>query len=652
MSFLDQEKRIRKRNSSMSVNKQNQASAAQTPVAPAATQTPFVAPQTQQPQAPQQMQAPAALPVSGGIGSLNARFSRSGRADGNDARTTKAFVAFSEARTEAIEQQDLSDGFHLFRFDRTAHQVAMASILVLKLVDNRGKPAILVKALPIVDNSVNVKPKTFQIANGFSTFDKFETKPDASDIFTPLYWSRIVAHVRQVTGHPGADVYNAGPQAIHAEFDFDDKLVVRNLLIKAVNSVEDTMARLSDERPFSLATDMQSADEILAATIDYTGTPMESNTGIPQRADIVVTLQRRKKQGQNVQENEYYDADSQLNSVAMFTDLEYSPQQVQQVYGMPQGPVPAPFMPALVVTAVKQAGWIMANTPEMYFFSLGNAFRATNGQGWAKQFLPTIGRIKDPRDIGAVGYLTAAGIKVETKSDTFTEQDFAGLMFSQVQQNPVIMIDLDRMGDNSFIETMIIDSMGGANEQAAKAGLIRILCNLYGRDNFTSVFDVANEWLFRPYGTDFQLGYYPDENGEKRDRRDLDTLYALNACDGVVAEFMDWYAAKCNPNVHPEVRLKKSEQYDKQYLGNVTSAGRVTRAIINPKLVAAMDAAQLKAGIAVTMDNVGSVFGGQRFQGNMALAGMNVQGVANVTSYIQNQNVYAPSVGGATGLMY
>jgi hypothetical protein len=633
----------------MSVNSSKTAALnVQPTMAPAA---PVVTPQSQPAQVTQTMQP--ALPVSNGIGGLNRTFSRSGRADGNDARTTEAFVAFSEAQKEAIEQQDLSDTFHLFRFDRTAHQVAMASILVLKLVDNRGKPAILVKALPIVDASAIVKPKTFQIANGFSTFDKFESKPDSGDIFTPLYWGRIVAHVRQVTGHPDATVYNAGPQDIHAEFDFKDKIAVRNLLIKAVNSVEDTMARLSDERPFSLATDMQSADEILAATIDYTGTPVESNTGIPQRADMVVSLQRRKKHSnQQVQENEYYDADSQLNSVSMFVDLEYSPQQVQQVFGMPAGPLPPPFMPALVITAVKQANWIMANTPEMYFFALGNAYRATNGQGWAKQFLPTIGRIKDPRDIGAVGYLTANGLKVETKSETFTEQDFAGLMFSQVQQNPVIMIDLNRMGDNSFVETMIIDSMGGPNEQAAKAGLIRILCNLYGRENFTSLFDVNNEWLFRPYGTDFHLGYYPDENGEKRDRRDLDTLYALNACDGVVAEFMDWYAAKCNPNVHAEVRLKKSEQYDKQYLGNVTYAGRVTRAIANPKLIAAMDAAQVKAGIAVTMDNIGSVFGGQRFQGNVGLVGMNVQGIASVASYIQNQNVYAPAVGGMTGLMY
>lgn len=182
--------------------------------------------------------------------------------------------------------------------------------------------------------------------------------------------------------------------------------------------------------------------------------------------------------------------------------------------------------------------------------------------------------------------------------------------------------------------------------------MIRVLCNLYGRENFTSLFDTTTEWLFRPYGTDFTLGYYPDENGEKRDNRDLDTLYALNASDGVQAEFMDWYGAKCNTGVHAEVRRKKMGQYDKQYLGNVTPAGRVTRAIINPKLIAAMDAAGLKAGIAVTMDNIGSVFGGQRFQGNMSLAGLNVQGVANVATYMQNQNVYAPVGAGGTGMQY
>lgn len=590
--------------------------------------------------------------ATSGASGINSRFSRSGRADGTDARTTKALVAFDEAAKEAIAQQDLADTFHLFRFDRVAHQVAMASILILKLVDNRGTPAIIVKALPIVDNSVPVKPKTFQIANGFSAYDNFEVKPDSCDIFTPLYWSRIVTYVRQVTGHSQAVVLNAGPQDIHAEFNFDDKQAVRNLLIKSVNSVEDALARLGDERPFSLAEDMQNNDEILAASIDYTGTPVESNTGLPQRADIVVSLQRRPKANKNGQENEFYDADSKLNSVSMFADLEYMPQVAQQVYGMPVGPTPPPFLPALVVTAVKQASWIMANTPEMYFFALGNAYRATVGQNWAKSFLPTVGRIKDPRDIGAVGYLTAQGLKLDTKTDNFSEQDFASLMASQVQMHPVFMIDLNRMGDNSYVESMIADSLDGPNSEAAKAGLIRVFCNLYGRENFTSLFDTNTEWLFKAYGTDFTLGYYPDENGEKRDTRDLDTLYALNACAGIQAEFMDFYGAKCNPGVHAEVRRKKLDQYAKQYLGNVTSAGRVTRVIINPKLVAAMDAASMRSNIAVTMDNIGSVFGGQRFQGNVGLAGMNVQGVANVATYVQNQNVYAPAGMGGTGMQY
>uniref|UniRef100_A0AB39CCQ2 Nuclear shell protein n=1 Tax=Pseudomonas phage RVTF4 TaxID=3236931 RepID=A0AB39CCQ2_9VIRU len=634
----------------MSVNKGNTQK-------PAAAQTQFVQPAVQQaaPQQTAQVTAPMQpTPIAAGMSQLNRSFARSGRADGNDARLTKALVAFTEAGKEAIEQQDLADNFHIFRFDRTAHQVAMGSILVLKLVDNRGTPAILVKALPILDNSVPIKPKTFQIQNGYNAFDKYEVKPDASDIFTPLYWSRIVSYVRTATGHPNAAVYNAGPQEIHSEFDFEDRGLVRNLLIKAVNSVEDAMGRLSDERPFSLATDMQSQDEILAATIDYTGIQAETNTGLPIRSDIAVSLQRRKKQhqGQQVQENEYYDADSQLNTVHMFVDLEYSPQQVQQIYGMPaSAPVP-PFVPALVVTAVKQANWIMANTPEMYFFSLGNAYRATNGQGWAKVFLPTIGRTKDPRDIGATGYLSPKGLKVETKSDTFTEADFAGLMFSQVQQNPVIMLDLDRMGDNSYVETMILDSLGGPNAEAAKAGIIRILCNLYGRENFLSVFDAATDWLFQPYGTDFNLGHYPGEDGGMRDRRDLDTLAALNFSEGLQSEFMDWYGAKCNPNVHPEVRRKKSEVYDKQYLGNVTYTGRVTRVLVNPKLIAAMDAASSKAGLQITMDNVGSIFGAQRFQGNMNLQGMNVMGVANVQNYLSNQVQYAPSIQGGTGMQY
>jgi hypothetical protein len=605
---------------------------------------------------PQQGQpaAQAQRPVTGGISQINERFGRTGRAEGSDARSTKALTVFAEQAKQCIATQDLLDDFTLYRFDRNQHRVGMSAILVTKVArDAQGKTVIVVRPLIVVDNHAVLKPKVFQIPNGYNV-DNFEVKPDAVDVFTPLYWARLAAYVQVAAGHPTADVRSAGPLSLHGDFDLEDNALVRNVLITSVNRCDDMVARLGNERPFSLATDVKGSDEQLAARIDYSALPVHTTTGVPVRNDICVSLNRVKKPGQGqVQENEYFDADSNFNQVSLFVNLEIPPQQVpqQQVYGMPPMPPAPPFVPAIVITAVRQANWIMANTLEMHLFAMANSFLVTVGQSWARAFVPSIGKKKDPRDIGAIGYLVA-GKKVETKSATFTEQEFAGLMYTQVQQNPIFMIDLDRLGDNAHIDAIYIDAMGGPRRQQAQEAIIRAAHNLYGRENFMALFDHNKEPIITPYGADFHLGYYADEDGELRDIRDLDTLAALNASEGLKDEFMDFYATRANTNVHSEVRLKKSDSYDKQYLGNVTYTGRVHRGMFNPKFIQACNAAAINAGISIGMENVGSVFGGQRFTGNANLTGFAVTGMAQVAPLMNNQQGFAMPMGSTTGTVY
>lgn len=587
--------------------------------------------QAQAPQVNVQQSRPLHVPSVPGTAGMNSNFVRTGRSDGIDARATKALTAFEEARIDAISQQALKDDFQLFRFDRAANQVAMASILIVKKVVVSNQASLVVKALLVVDNNAVIKPKTVRLPNGFGGFDDISRKPYADEIFSASYWNRVQSFLTKQTGVER--VINAGPQEIHGHYDYDDKSAVRDLLIKAVNSADEIVAQLYHETPFSLTTHVKTDSEVLVASIDVSDDrpQLVSNTGVPIRSDILITQKRvRKDQHGQQQDNEFYEADEQLSTVAAFVNLEYVPSEpVRDGYGQVIAPAKPPFLASIVVTAVRQASWIMANTPEMYFHALANAYRVTDNHAWAKAFLPAVGREKDPRDIGATGYLIK-GAKEETKSDTFSPEDYAGLMNNTVQKDPAFMIDLDRTGDNSYIDSMILDSLVGPGE--ARTAIITVLQNLYGRDNFNKAFDVENEWLFKPYGTDFRLGSYPGENGELRDRRDLDTLYGLNACDGIEAEFMDFYGSVCNLELHPEARQRKADTYDKRYLGTVNYAGRVTRVIVNPKLLLAMDVCAQRAGVATSTENVQSIFGGQRFTGNSQLAGMGV-----VSTYAQHQ---------------
>lgn len=605
-----------------------------------------------QPQA-QQSTGPAPTPPHArGITGFNDRFNRTGRVEGSDQRSTTALTKMREVADAAIAHQDLQDDFHLFRFDRDAHQVGMAALLIVKLSkDAQGKEVIVVRPLVLENDAIRLKPKTVLVQNGMTT-ENIEIKPQAQDVFTNQYWTKITEYLRTATGHKTASVRLAGAKAVESEFDFNDATLVRNLLVTSVNRCEDVLARLNNEAPFTLAEDLKAQDEQLTARIDFTGTPVHDTTGNPIRSDIVVSMNRTKKNAGQV-ENEYYDADSNFNQVAAYVQLEYSPQPVtQQFYGQPAGPTPPPFIPAIVITDVRQAPWIMANTTEMFLYALSNAFRVTVNQAWAKSLLPSVGVAKDPRDIGALGLLTQAQAKLETKSDTFTDADFAALLYQLVNPNPIFMIDLNRMGDNSAIEGMFLDAQGGPNQVQATAAIIKACHNLYGRENFTQFFDHTKEAIITPYGAELQTGYYLDAHGEKQDIRALDNLAVLNFCEGNIQEFMSFYATLCNRAVPMELRLKQAENFHRMYLGQVTYTGRVTRSVFNPKFIQAMDSAGVACGVNVAMDNLTSVFGGQRFTGNTNLGGFAVTGTAQVAAGPGSTGTYAGQVGGVTGMQY
>lgn len=606
-------------------------------------QTAAPAPQMQQTQQGPKVQTQT---LQGGAGNLNSIFQRSGRTDGGDARASEALAVFNKLKEEAIAQQDLHDDFLVFRFDRDQNRVGYSALLVVKRAAINGQQVIVTRPLVMPNDQITLPTKKLTIQNGMHQ-ETIEAEADVQDVFTTQYWNRICDSIRQQTGKHDAMVINAGPTVIPADFDLKDELVLKQLLIKSVNLCDDMLAKRSGEQPFSVAM-LKGTDETLAARLNFTGKPMHDSLGYPIRSDILVSLNRVKKPGQ--QENEFYEAEDKLNQVSCFVNLEYTPQPQQAIYGAPQQTQQLPpLTPAIVITDVRQAEWLKANTMELYLFALSNAFRVTANQSWARSLLPQLGKVKDMRDIGAIGYLSRLAARVETKTETFTDQNFAELLYNMVRPSPVFMSDLNRFGDNAAIENVFIDALGGVNQQRAVAAIIAGVNNLIG-GGFEKFFDHNTMPIIQPYGTDIQLGYYLDGEGEKQDRRDLDVLGALNASDGNIQEWMSWYGTQCNVAVHPELRARQSKNFDRQYLGNsVTYTTRAHRGIWNPKFIEALDKAIASVGLTVAMDNVAQVFGAQRFSGNLAIADYAVTGTAQVSSGLVSNGGYNPQFGVGQG---
>lgn len=605
--------------------------------------------QEQRQAAPQQGQPQQ---FAGGIGNVNSFFDRSGKTQGGDARSSEALQILNSLKTQAVAQQDLVDDFTILRFDRDQNQVGWSSLVIVKTISLNGKPVIAIRPLIMPNPGIELGTTKHTISTGMHQ-EIIESEVDVATVFSKKYYARLVSFVQSTVGKPTAEVVLAGAYPIPADFDLKTgELALRALLIKSVNACDDFLARKSGEGAFNIGI-LRGDQETLAAKIDTRDQPVHDVLGNPIRSDVVVSMQRVKRQGQS-QENEYYEHDVKLNQVSMFTNLEYL-QQAQQapVFGQQaQQVVQAPCVAAVVITDVRQADWIKANTPEMYWLALSNAYRSTHGHAWARPFVPTTGKAKDLRDIGALGWLSQLQNKIDTKSASFDDAQFGALMLQMVQQQPVFQIDLNRLGENGPVDGMMLDACGGENQVRAVNAIVRQISNLIGGD-FKQFFDYTTQPILTKTGQIIDLGNWIDESGDKRDRRDLDNLAAMNAAEGNMQEWWGFYGSQQNTGLHPAIRNKQSRNYDRQYLGNtVTYTGKAERCTLNPKFIEALDAAICAAGLQVTMDNTSVLNSGQRFMGNTAIQQFMVNGQANVTTFNGGQQSYGAQNTAGVGSFY
>lgn len=614
-------------------------------------QAQVAAPTQQKPQQQAPVMETSRQQFQGGIGNVNAMFERSGKTQGGDARSSEALQLFNRLKDQAVAQQDLRDDFTILRFDRDQQQVGWSSLVVAKTITLNGKPVIAVRPLLMPNTAIELPARKDVIQNGMHQ-ETIETETTVTDVFSKKYFARLASFVQSQFAKPNAEVVLAGAYPIPAELVLkDSELQLRDLLIKSVNACDDFLARKSGERPFSLDI-LKGQDETLTAKIDTRDLTVANTVGDPIRSDIVVSMQRVKRQGQQ-QENEFYEADVKLNQVSMFSNLEYHQNQTQQsMFPGQQVQHVAPCVAAVVITDVRQAPWIKANTPEMYWLAKSNAFRSTHGHAWARPFLPQTGKTKDLRDIGALGWLSQLQAKIDTKAAAFDDAQFGQLMLQMVQQKPVFQIDLNRLGENGPIDGMLLDAAGGEKQGIATATIMRQISNLINGD-FSKFFDHTTQPILVKTGQIIDLGYYLDEDGEKRDRRELDNLGALNAAEGNLGEWWGYYGSQQNTQIHPALRAKQSRNYDRQYLGNtVTYTGKAERCTYNPKFIEALDAAIVAAGLHVTMDNTSVLNSGQRFSGNSVIGQFMVGGVANVATFGGQQGGFGPQNTAGVGSFY
>jgi hypothetical protein len=581
------------------------------------------------------------------LGDVNSVLARGGKADNTQGRAGELLTALTAAGKAAVASQNLSPEYDLVRFDRDQHRVGVGAILVLRSFRKGSDTYISVRPLLVDNKQVSLKPRILNIGN-----ERIEIPTYVADVLSDEYWNRVVRHVQEHVSNTTAIVANAGYLEVPADFDVSEKNIsdVTKLLTTSVNRCDDVLARVNGETPFNISS-FKAQNEVLTAKLDLSGTPRFDVFGQPIRSDITVLMNRSIK-GQS-DADPFYDADTQFSSVSCYVNLEYAPPVQQQGYAPAAIQETQLFTPTIVITDVRQASWISANTPELYFLALSNAYRVTAGTAWAGSLLPDVAKKEDPRDIGALTYLTKDAKKTKTKSDTFTPAHFGELMYLLVRPNPTFLIDVNPVGENAAIENVLVMAASdGPQREKAVAMLVNALNNLTS-GNFSQQFDHTKHHLIRMYGTDVHRGYYLDEREDRHDLRDLGTLEALNASGGNIQEFIAYYRTMCDTSINPEIRLKQRAGYERQYLSqNLVINGKYHRLVWTPEFILALDNSVKAAGVSVDVENVSTVYGTQRFTGNTAVTQFAVNQQASYGMGGQvGGNTYGLTGGTAAGTM-
>lgn len=527
-------------------------------------------------------------------------------------------------KLEALMGRNFKEGFEnsfkLLVLDNNASNVGpLSSILVCYHERGPEKDHLAVYTL-LVEASASRLQNRFINVGGRNV----EVETVAGDVFNEFHWGRVEDFV-QTTYGAKLDVIDAGIMVLPSELDPEDDEHLRRVLFNSTQAcytvMEDTVG--TTEEPFSIAW-INTGSENLTARLDYNPGQAESATGDPIRSDVRIVLQGSLA-GNNASNEAGFDMVRDLASVDGFVDLVYTPPKPAPYGQMPQT---QHYHPRLILTSVDSE--VDAITMELQLLALAQVTLLTHNHAWAGVFRPRH-NVKgvDTRDIGAIGYevsMAGDGTKerVDTKSQAFDINALYQFLSMNISDKLIISMDVEETGALSWIHQAFAAAAGG--NPGANSYILDAANNLTN-GHFTSFFQGG------PIAIDDQnrihLGYYIDNEGTRRDLREIDYLALLNHAGkddpSLVAKWSDTFD---NVSIPMEIRLEDRTKILKALLTsqNVHVKGYARRYTLSPDFIRALTQACGKAGLVIRPNNLIQDFNNGTVRGNQAAASFGIGG--------------------------
>lgn len=407
--------------------------------------------------------------------------------------------------------------------------------------------------------------------------------------------------------YPTYSVVSADAMVIGADTPLEDPNLIRRLAATAADALATELQRhMKIGGPLNLASAQN--DNSLVVSVDFNRTPTMDVLGDPVRSDWKIQLvSRQPTNNQNGQPRNSLNSSGQeqaLSAVSGFVDLIYAPENQQNgVFDSNQNKKTAIYAANLVVTQIHSH---RVATTSAQLLGMILALASTTRDLWvnALRTPPLPGTARHHHDIGAVnieanfennpnGY----GNVVDTRSDSFTDQDFGDLIRATIRKQVVMSLDIPDCGQQTSALSIFAAAAAG-DQNAAKA--ILVAANELTDGNFSQIFNSVDSLFAGTPSRIFNGKYHDRATNTWADIRNIDTLMVGNVLGvnspEVMAKWSDTFSAFSVP---PEIRLEERLKIMQAVVGNgseIILTGMSTRLTFNSLFLMAVIQGGSKAG--------------------------------------------------------
>jgi hypothetical protein len=550
----------------------------------------------------------------------------------------------------AGETLSASVGLDVTLIDNKSHAFLALSAVVINLTDSVSKTTMSYALL--IEGSRKLNPIRLE-----HVMPPVELDRPAADCYDDQTVSIVIDYLK--SQYPGHKINligsNVVPTSLSSRPNLNEDSDLALMVFHAINAnlVKLDRALGGNEFALSVVDIVGDSNVQVEAKIDVSPVTRYNASGDPLRSDCVVEIGVANRSNNS---SAKFSSETGITEAVAYVDLSYiDPEKLPRAH---QNQMPDQRYRARVVITSLDSPKLAAVTPETFALALSSITTLDRDNSWMRLMMPNFGKTNgiDKRAIGAIGYECAhltddglpAFIDVSGESVNATPGVLADLLRTAVLPGLIYSMDITACSELGWLHGALLAAAKGHPE--AQADLHKAFDTLTA-GNFSRNIDRDKPIVFNEQ-TLIPMGYYFDENDQKRDLRDFDHLAMLNIYgpkgDISVVETFD--GCLDDQEVPVLIRLNTYIDLLKKTIGkSVTVTGWAWRVTFNNEALSALNNALAACGFNARSNNLGTFVSGTGRRGNSVALQQSVimnhyTSVGNGNSYgsVGNYNTFIP----------